>query len=226
MNKMKNCNTCGAEIAAGAKVCPSCGAKNKPPIYKRVWFWLLIVFVVIPIIGGIASGGDDAASSSNRSDSAASSDADKAVSSDSDSAASSDADDAVPSKNSAFEGDCGIDVSAEMGSSVIGYPELSVSITNTTEKEILAIQFYAVPVDVYGDEITKWTSQNKLYTDTAIGAGESNDISFQFIEDSVKTLELYVYSVYFADGTEWGDKDAAKSTILNNGVLIEVSGES
>ena len=72
----------------------------------------------------------------------------------------------------------------------------------------------------------RWISQNKLYTDTAIGVGKSNTISYQFIEDSVKTVKLYVYSVYFADGTEWGDKDATKSTILENGALIEVSGES
>ena len=44
--------------------------------------------------------------------------------------------------------------------------------------------------------------------------------------DTVKTVELYVYSVYFADGTEWGDKDATKSAILKNGTIIEVSGES
>ena len=39
MSKMKKCDTCGAEIAESAKRCPACGAKNKKPIYKRVWFW-------------------------------------------------------------------------------------------------------------------------------------------------------------------------------------------
>ena len=38
MSKMKKCDTCGAEIAENAKRCPACGAKNKKPIYKRVWF--------------------------------------------------------------------------------------------------------------------------------------------------------------------------------------------
>ena len=52
-----------------------------------------------------------------------------------------------------------------MGESVIGVPELTVSVANTTEKEISAIQFYAIPYDVYGDEITGWTSQKNLYTD-------------------------------------------------------------
>ncbi len=113
-----------------------------------------------------------------------------------------------------------------MGSSIIGFPELTISITNKTDKEISAIQFYAVPYDVYGDEIVGWTSQNKLYTDTAIGAGKSDTVTYQFIEDSVKTLKLYVYSVYFSDGTEWGDKNSTESTILNNGAVIEVYGES
>lgn len=47
--KMTTCATCGAEIAASAKTCPHCGAKNKvkKPVYKRPWFWILIVAVVI-----------------------------------------------------------------------------------------------------------------------------------------------------------------------------------
>lgn len=224
MNKMINCKTCGAEIAASAKSCPSCGAKNKPPIYKRVWFWLVIVFVVIPIIGGIAGGGGDSTNSSNNSNETVSSSS-NTISSNSNTA-SSNSNNVVSAKNSNFDGDCGIAASAEMGSSIIGLPELTISVTNTTDKDISAIQFYAIPCDVYGDEITGWTSQNKIYTDTSIGAGKSDTMSFQFIEDSVKTLKLYVYSVYFADGTEWGDKDATKSTILSNGALIEVSGQS
>ena len=29
--KMKNCKTCGANMAKKAKICPQCGAKNKKP---------------------------------------------------------------------------------------------------------------------------------------------------------------------------------------------------
>ena len=93
----------------------------------------MLVFVVIPVIGSI-SGGEDG----NHSNEVASSNSNNVAS----------------SKNSAFNGDCGITASAEMGSSIIGYPELSISITNTTEKEISAIQFYAIPYNVYGEEIT------------------------------------------------------------------------
>lgn len=51
-NKLIHCKTCGAEMASNAKTCPQCGAKNKKPIYKKWWFWVLIVI----IIGGIVNG--------------------------------------------------------------------------------------------------------------------------------------------------------------------------
>ena len=53
--KMKTCKHCGAEIAKSAKVCPVCGGKNKKPIYKRVWFWLLVIVILILAVGGGAS---------------------------------------------------------------------------------------------------------------------------------------------------------------------------
>lgn len=63
-NKMTTCKHCGAEIAASAKVCPHCGGKNKPPIYKRWWFIAIIVLIVLSAIGGSGSGSDSSASSS------------------------------------------------------------------------------------------------------------------------------------------------------------------
>lgn len=51
--KLKNCKHCGAEIAATAKKCPHCGGKNKKPIYKRVWFIILVVLIIAVIaLGG------------------------------------------------------------------------------------------------------------------------------------------------------------------------------
>ena len=49
--KMKACKSCGTMIAKNAKACPSCGAKNKKPIYKRVWFILLVIILIAVIIG-------------------------------------------------------------------------------------------------------------------------------------------------------------------------------
>lgn len=51
MSKMIKCKTCGAEIASSAKTCPSCGAKNKKPLYTKWWFWLVILILVVDIFG-------------------------------------------------------------------------------------------------------------------------------------------------------------------------------
>ena len=63
-NKMTVCKHCGQEIAASAKVCPHCGGKNKPPIYKRWWFIAIIVLIIFAAIGGSSSSSDSMNSSS------------------------------------------------------------------------------------------------------------------------------------------------------------------
>lgn len=63
-NKMTVCKHCGQEIAASAKVCPHCGGKNKPPIYKRWWFIAIIVLIIFAAIGGSSSSSDSTNSSS------------------------------------------------------------------------------------------------------------------------------------------------------------------
>ncbi len=201
-----NCKTCGAEMAKNAKACPSCGAKNKKPIFMKWWFWLAVVMIVVVI--ALSGGNDTDTSNGNQASSQGKNSS------------------TVNAVASVFDGDCGIAASAEIGNNIINYPELAITITNTTDKEIAAIQFYAVPYDVYGDEIKGWTTQSKLYTDTPISAGETTTVSYQLIEQSVKTVKLYVYSVYFTDGTEWGDKDATTSKILAGAPIIEVDVKS
>lgn len=49
MSKIINCKVCGKEMAKSAKVCPSCGAKNKKPIYVKWWFWAVIVILIVAI---------------------------------------------------------------------------------------------------------------------------------------------------------------------------------
>ena len=58
-SKMINCKNCNAEIAASAKICPSCGAKNKKPMYKKWWFIALVAIAVIAIGANLGSNGDD-----------------------------------------------------------------------------------------------------------------------------------------------------------------------
>lgn len=63
MKKMIKCKTCNAEIAASAKSCPSCGAKNKKPFYKKVSFWIIAIIIVI-VVKGLAGG--DSSNDSNQ----------------------------------------------------------------------------------------------------------------------------------------------------------------
>lgn len=50
------CRNCNTPIPQNTKVCPSCGAKNIKPFYKRAWFIVLAVIVVIVAIVSIGSG--------------------------------------------------------------------------------------------------------------------------------------------------------------------------
>lgn len=54
-NNLKLCKTCGATIAKNAKRCPKCGAKNKKPIYKWVWFWVIVVLFGWWLVGNVKS---------------------------------------------------------------------------------------------------------------------------------------------------------------------------
>ena len=53
--KTIKCKGCGAEITKAVKFCPNCGAKQKKPITKKWWFWLLIVVFVFGAIGSCGS---------------------------------------------------------------------------------------------------------------------------------------------------------------------------
>ena len=206
--KLITCKACSKEISSSAKICPHCGAKNSKPIYKKWWFWTITAIVVISIAS--SSTGDQTSSSSNAGGNTQT--PNNTVS--------------ANEKADAFSGDCGIAATAEMGTDIIGQPTVTVSITNTTNQEIRAIKFYAVPLNVYGEELKGIFTQNELYTDDTIGASASKSVDFQFLDNEVKSVKLYVYSVYFADGTQWGDKEATKSVVLKKGLEIAVDGTS
>ena len=63
MSKLIKCKSCNDEIATWAKNCPSCGAKNKKPFYKRGWFIAIAIFVIIGAIG--SAGNDDTTTTDN-----------------------------------------------------------------------------------------------------------------------------------------------------------------
>lgn len=54
--KQIQCKMCTMEMDSKAKKCPSCGAKNKKPVFKKWWFWAIILFIAI---GSASSGESD-----------------------------------------------------------------------------------------------------------------------------------------------------------------------
>ena len=125
-----------------------------------------------------------------------------------------------------FTSDCGIEATAHLAShQYINHPQLSISVRNVSKKGIAAIQFYAIPYDVYGEDISSSIfSQKRLQTDDLIPAGKKEVLNYgPFLNQSMKSVKLYVYSIYFEDGSEWGDHEATRQEILKYGKLIEAT---
>lgn len=204
------CSKCGKEINDDAIVCIHCGApvkKEKKTIFKKWWFWLIIGIVVISIIVGSASTetstGSSGADNVNVTENGGSQTENK-----------------QPQIPAEFAGELPVDVSASIADNIIGVPELTCNINNKTDKEIAAIQFYFMPVDVYGAEVDTIFTTNKLFTDKSIAANGSYNCSWSLLDSNIKSGKVFIYSVYFADGTEWGNKDASVSNIKKYGFEI------
>lgn len=54
--KMVICRNCKNPMSENAKICPSCGVKNSKPLYKKAWFIILVIIVVIGMIASIGGG--------------------------------------------------------------------------------------------------------------------------------------------------------------------------
>lgn len=121
-----------------------------------------------------------------------------------------------------FSGEFPVSVSGRMYDNIIGMPELSLSFSNTTDQNISAIKIYFSPTDVYGEEVSGIFTTNQLYTDDTIAAGATVSKAWQMLDSSIKAGNVYVYSIYFEDGTEWGNKDAATSDIKKYGYKFNV----
>jgi RNA polymerase subunit RPABC4/transcription elongation factor Spt4 len=56
------CRNCNNPMSENVKFCPSCGAKNKKPLFKRGWFRFLLIIAVIGVavyLGSDAKKGGD-----------------------------------------------------------------------------------------------------------------------------------------------------------------------
>lgn len=200
------CKNCGKEIDKNAIACVHCGVsvKAKKPIFKRWWFWALIVCLFIGAVGSGTASDGDAPGANNTGDGGTVQNPTEVQ---------------IPAE---FAQECPVEAFASISDNIIGVPELSCHITNKTDKEIAAIQFYFMPKDVYGDDVNTIFTANKLQTDTAVAPSGSCTRSWQLLDQEVKSGDIYVYSVYFTDGSEWGDKDASLSKIKKYGLKLAV----
>ncbi len=125
-------------------------------------------------------------------------------------------------ENPDFANPMPIEISGKMDKDILGFPLVSFNIKNTTDKDILAMQFYFVPQNVYGETVDSMMINNKLeYTD-CITVGTSQSINFQIIDNDVKFGTAYLYSIYYSDKTEWGNKNASKDDIMKYAYKINI----
>jgi hypothetical protein len=238
------CSHCGKEIADNQAVCHHCGKAMStpipPPIYvhqpqksgcgKMLGIGFL-AFIGLGMLGAIISGTQqnnqpEKSALSSQNDKQPENTATPVPGGSSTPTPQTAVPTAAPS--SKFDGDCGIAASAHLKSDqFINHPHLRISVSNIADKNIAAIQFLAVPYDVYGRDISSSLfSLERLRTDDLIPVGKSEELHYgPFLDQKMKSVKLYVYSVYFEDGTEWGDKDASRSEILKYAKPIEATFE-
>ncbi len=126
-------------------------------------------------------------------------------------------------ENPLFKDEFPVEVSARIEDNILGMPEIKCRVNNVTDKNICALQLYFEPYDVYGDEVNSILVTKKLdYTDT-IPANTSKQIEFGVLGSDVKSGTLYIYSVYFDDKSEWGNRSATESDILKYAYKIDLN---
>ncbi len=197
------CKNCGKEIADKAVVCTNCGCAVKPKKSKKKLI-LIIVAVFVVLMIAIGSSGTETTDGTDATDGSAESKVTETT---------------VPEE---FSGKKPVSFSATVEDNIIGVPEVKIHTENKTEKDIAAIQYYFIGYDVYGEETETIFTSNRLSDDEGIKAKGSSTRAWQLLDDGVKTGELYLYSVYFADGSEWGDKEASVTNIKKYGLKVNV----
>ena len=120
-----------------------------------------------------------------------------------------------------FVGECPVSVSVDYYTSS---QNIRITAHNQTEKSIRAVKYLIVVYDVYGEVLKKYG-----YGSSAVSATyDDREISPQSVQTSAssgtggwnlsgfsngKSVDIYVYSVYFSDGSEWGNKDMSAEDI-------------
>ena len=114
-----------------------------------------------------------------------------------------------------FTGSCPVNINATYYTSD---QTLSIKQTNQSGKTIVAIKYLIIVYDAYGDVLQQYgygaSSLTATYDKFNINTGVSNtgDWKLNGFSDG-KALDIYMFSVYYSDNTEWGSHDLAVSDI-------------
>ncbi|MCH4221484.1 MAG: FxLYD domain-containing protein [Eggerthellaceae bacterium] len=137
----KSCKKCGALIPKYSDRCPNCGA-NLKPLYKKAWFWVLIVLLVFLLcLGSCAASCSKAVNDSTNSISTKTTDS----SSSAQSSGTAKSDDASKQKYTIAD--------EQIVDSGYGNYKITGTFTNTTDKEVKYVQVEYVLKDASGAQI-------------------------------------------------------------------------
>lgn len=106
-----------------------------------------------------------------------------------------------------------------------GFAELLVYLTNETDKDLLTAGLYVVPRDAQGRELADWTSRNRFATYVSLQAGQTAEYAFQTIQEGVASMDVWICSCTFADGSRWGDPDCTPTEAMSRGIPVEVTAD-
>ncbi len=197
------CGKCGKIYSKSAKVCPSCGAKNKKPFYSKWWFWAIIGIVVIFII--IPKGGKDA---EDISDPAGISSSNKGGTSENDSSAVKN-EEITFSQLTAIDNDiCSFVVTGIDPDATWGYT-LKVLLENKSSDRNL--MFSVTNASINGVNLDPLFA-----TDVAAGKKSNNEINFS--RSSIKEYGLLPVTdielvLRVHDNDDWSIEDYAEATV-------------
>ena len=124
-----------------------------------------------------------------------------------------------------FAGDCGVTAVAEVQKSELDWLDVKLDITNKTEKEIIAVKFFAVLLNQQGNPIGGDTGRIFMQpcVNFPIPAQKSVTESVTVTQQVAYSLELYVIYVEYADGSTWGAKDANADQISEIAPTVPVT---
>lgn len=113
-----------------------------------------------------------------------------------------------------FRGNCGISATANFGFPIMDVScPLSITVSNTSGKEISAVTFCILAYDTNSNILPDWIAPSLLKTTAAIGIDASVRLVCRYPKFYTATVKVYICNVQFSDGSQWGNPTASLPTL-------------